>query len=287
MKFTNMLNITQSQNSNTILFTTDNKVTGTLMDVIEYFTFSHNYNPDLRLIVLASGNFLKIKEMICNTVKFRYHQEDILNAMYIFPKSLFYRIALSIRFRKLFVFDLLTVLLLKQLKIFPSKQIFYITEYTTEKYFLKSKFSKITYVTEMPFCKADIKYRLKFFFDIFPKYKNFDNKLYVNYPLGDISNVKYLIHTSKEILEKQISSDKVDYNIHKKFNEYLYIKSPFWFDTHPRLFHESEFYGKKYSYINRSNIKDGSWYRYYDLKENGLKNRNMSKDDYLINEMIT
>ncbi|MEM3264944.1 MAG: hypothetical protein QXH07_03205 [Thermoplasmata archaeon] len=160
------------------------------------------------------------------------------------------------------------------------------TELTTNEYVNLNSKLPIEYWSEMPFCYTTKKYYIKSYFDIYPQISTPEDSFYVTYPRGSIKEVQDIVNqyntNHKLILEK---GSTIEYNLQDKFNEFLYIKSPYWFDTHPRLFLECEYYGKPYYYVNKLNVKDGSWYRYYEVKENGLKNHTLTIDDDIVKEL--
>jgi len=69
-------------------------------------------------------------------------------------------------------------------------------------------------------------------------------------------------------------------NFFETFSEYNYVHRRW--DNQPRLILEAAYYGKKITYSNPNNIKDGSYYRYKDLKKHGLINRYLDSTDEII-----
>ena len=69
------------------------------------------------------------------------------------------------------------------------------------------------------------------------------------------------------------------------FNHYIYYQNLVFFDNHPRIFLECAYYGKTMEYFNKG-LKDGSYYRWKDYQEYGLKGRQFSKDDEVIRKFI-
>jgi hypothetical protein len=258
-----------------------NNLPGSFFDSLEYFLFAQQYNKELEYYIFIDKK--SIKQKILDVIKYRYIPINInWDKFHIVHYNYYKREFILKKIKKLFFFDMISLKFLKYM-IPNVEKIYYITELTYPESF-KLHYKRTIYCSEMPFCYADKKIKLKFFFDIYKNFNEIKNNILVSYPNGDLEEVKDIIgNIKKPILEK---NNNFFPDIHKHFNEYLYIKSPYWFDTHPRLFHECYFYGKKYHYINTLRIKDGSWYRYYDLQENGLKDRIMNKDDWLIQEMI-
>ncbi len=149
-------------------------------------------------------------------------------------------------------------------------------------------------------------YRQKINFDIFKKYQKFENNAFITLvSKGIISNnilkneilpllkneQKLIISIKKEQISLINKNDKYIFitehpkNFHQLFNTYIYYHTGY-FDPHPRLFHECVFYNKKIIYINKENIKDGGYYRYYDAINNKLKNHSLDINDEIIQKMI-
>jgi hypothetical protein len=193
-----------------------------------------------------------------------------------------FQISISRKFKHLILLEYTTLENFKH--ILNSENIIIVSENTSESYFLKRP--NVTYYTEMLFCYKDVDYKIKSYFDIYKPITNFENRLYVNYPKGNIEEVIDTVRKyskDKEILDKERNSNP---NIHEEFSEFLYIKSPYWFDTHPRLFLECVYYHKPYYYENEYNIKDGSWYRYHEIKEEGIQNHILDENDEIFRTIL-
>jgi hypothetical protein len=139
----------------------------------------------------------------------------------------------------------------------------------------------------MPFHYKDHDYRMKCLFDRYRKLGEVKKGTYVNSPRN--SNFDFLhnlvgFNIPLPFIVK--SKTKHEENLFEKFTHYLYYHADKWFDPHPRLFLECKFYGKKIFYINPKQIKDGSWFRYKDIEENGLHERTLNKDDEIIRQLI-
>lgn len=129
-------------------------------------------------------------------------------------------------------------------------------------------------------------YQQKINFNIFKKYDRFENNAFLTcvskgipHPeqLEEILSYlepeqKLLVSLKKgQVLEhnKIIPLFEHPQNFHALFNTYIYYHTGY-FDPHPRMFGECEFYNKKIIYINKDNIKDGGYYRFFN-KENIIK----------------
>jgi hypothetical protein len=254
---------------------------GSLIDTLEYYQFFRERSDEVYLLFVTNLPKDKLFHFVKNIVDNKYTRFQFDHVVF---ESIFeFQIRLARQFKYLITLEYTTLENFKHM--LNAKNIIIVSENTSQKYFLKRP--NVTYYTEMPFCYKDIDYKIKLYFDIYKKIDNFKDKLYVNYPKGNIEEVidiakKY--SNDKEILDKESNHNA---NIHEEFSEYLYIKSPYWFDTHPRLFLECEYYHKPYYYVNELNIKDGSWYRYYEIKERGIQDHILDENDEIFRTIIS
>lgn len=262
------------------------KMMGSLFDSIEYYAEILKYNPDVHLLLAPfhTCNHEKVLNQLKDIIDQRYNYDfDLMkNIGFINLKNNF----LKYHFNNVVTFDLGSPRQFKKFFV-RANNVFIVSELTSDDYFYKSKINKVTYFSEMPFCYSDVPYKMKMAFQHFKHFDSFKNNLYINYPKADyledekITNVVNFYN--KPILVKDA---KPLYDLHKHFDEYIYFQSDAWFDTHPRLFHESKFYKKSYMYYNYSNVKDGAYYRYYDSIQEPLKMRELTKDDEIVQRMI-
>ncbi|HPZ24114.1 MAG TPA: hypothetical protein PLC25_04680 [Bacilli bacterium] len=146
-------------------------------------------------------------------------------------------------------------------------------------------------------------YRQKINFAIFKRYDHFENNAYMTCVSKGIPNdeqleeiLSYLQPEQKLLMSlkkgQTINHPKIvvlyehPKDFHSLFNTYIYYHVGY-FDPHPRLFHECIFYGKKIIYINKKNVKDGGYFRYYDAITNGLKNVWLDENDEIIKNMLS
>jgi len=281
-------------------FGEDIKLMGSLFDAIEYFLIIQQFNKDFKILLspfyvgaykqeFKRNSNLSLNDHLLSEVF------KIINARYIIDDPSCFdnieiidlnKLILTHDFNKVLLLDMATPKKLKK-SFIRAKEVHIITELTTEEYFYTSKHNKVVYHTEMPFCYSDIPYTIKFAFDLYKPINKFKESLYVNYPKKDPlkeEQIKELVLSfNKPLFSKNYQENF--YNLHELFNEYVYIKSDAWFDTHPRLFHECKFYGKPFYYHNFLNVKDGSYYRYYAAKEESWKDRNLDKNDTIVKIM--
>jgi len=258
------------------------KLTGSIFNAFEYYLTTLESNPSFCLYFVNISN--RDLEYLYSVFENRYDLEGIDYKKNIISVSYKKITHLTFKLNKVLVLDYGTVLSLK--KIIIPKEIIVICEKTElEEYRFSLKKPKITYYGEMPFQYRDIPYRMKLGFKWFKKLKHVKEGVYINSPFNnDFSFLKNIpLPKNKPIIFKK--DEHLD-NLFEHFDEYIYYHADKWFDPHPRLFLESAFYGKKITYYNNFGIKDGSYYRYKDLMENGLKDRTLSKDDEIIKLLI-
>lgn len=259
---------------------------GCLYNAIEYFIEIYRHNPDIHLVLYKSHRFTaSVTKIIRDIIEFRYDISD-----YSFMDNVV-------------VVDNLTILLLhnkfnkilsmcssthKAFKVSPvrANKVIIIPGYTDKEHYYQSDTIDVKYYSEMPFCKHDVPYKMKMLFNSFRSFESYENNLYVNHPYSDISKNKYAMRVLESFDKPRlVKNDKFIYDLHRHFNEYVYIKSDVWFDPSPRLFHESKFYGKPYHYFNECGVKDGSWYRYYGSLDENISDRDLSGDDEIVQLM--
>jgi hypothetical protein len=166
-----------------------------------------------------------------------------------------------------------------------SEKIIVLSDFHTDKkeFMYDKEKQNVIYYGEMPFVYKDISYNMKFLFNRFKKLKVVKNNIYVNSPFNkDRSFIKNL-NLNRNVIFKSISH--LD-NMFEQFDTYIYYHANKWFDPHPRLFHECFFYDKEIKYINDHGVLDGGYYRWVDLKKNGLKNRYLNENDEVVKEFL-
>ncbi len=261
---------------------------GSLFDSIEYFVEIYKYNKDVHLLInifplTIPTNNLDIIRQIKELIVLKYNYTD-LSFFDNIHSIRFKEIFLRTHFNKVAVFDLGSPKLFKQF-ILRCNEVYVVSELTDKEHFYESKFNKVLYFTEMPFCYSDIPYKIKMAFKHFRQYQTISDNLYINYPRAQPTQqvLDIVSQHNKPLLVKDNNSY---FDLHRHFNEYIYFQSPYWFDTHPRLFHECKFYDKPYHYYNFDNVKDGSYYRYHDSLTEQLSSRELTRDDEIVMRMI-
>ena len=254
---------------------------GSIINVFEYFLCAYEYNPDIKLIFLDCQQHFY--DHFIRTIRDRYDLtgldgfED--NILQIPRKTL-----LRTRFGRALVLDYGSIPKIKG--CLCAKDFLMITEVLPEEkdFILDKNLYNVTYYGEMPFHYRDKEYRMKMLLSRMKTLNKVESAIYVNSPHNDdFSFLEDLDLPDKPILlKKRLHQD----NLFELFDTYLYYHANKWLDPHPRLFVECAHYNKEIIYYNMYGIKDGSYYRYHDVKENGTRDRNLTKDDEIIKRLI-
>jgi hypothetical protein len=270
-----------SYDSAIIYYLYNSNLNGSIINAYEYFLCAFEYNPDIKLI-FVDGDRYSI-DHFTRMVKDRYTLEGVENFennVIIFPR----RELMWKRFGRLLTLDYGSVHKLKGL--ISTRDLIVITEVKPddEDMIFSKELYPVTYYGEMPFHYWDVEYRMKFLFDRYKPLKHVNEAIYINSPSNkDLTFLEEIDLPDKPILVKERQHKN---NLFESFDTYVYYHANKWFDPHPRMFLECAFYEKDIYYFNKYNIKDGSYYRYEDLKKNGLKNRTLTKDDEIIRKLI-
>jgi len=259
----------------------NNRLTGSVINLFEYFLKIYELNKEAEIIFI-NGNVIDIKNLL-KIVYDRYNIDDLKgfeNNIRIVSR---YKM-MAEKLENVLILDYGTISKTKGF-ISPKNLIVISEKYTSDpNFFFSKELYNVTYYGEMPFHYRDKEYRMKFLFDRYKKLKNVDEAIFLNSPHNhDFSFVEDLELPDKPIIYKTRSHRD---NLFEKFDTFVYYHADKWFDPHPRLFVESKFYDKDIIYFNHPNIIDGSYYRYNDVLENGIDNRNMTKNDEVIGQLI-
>jgi hypothetical protein len=254
-------------------------INGAFIDAFEYFIATLEQTPVYFLVINCSP--LQLKKLF-DVLENRYILDDINWKDFVItmdrPPEL-----IRYNFETALVVDYSTIN--KTKGILRADKIIVISDlHTDHKDFMYDKrLQNVIYYGEMPFVYKDYQYTMKMLFHRFPPLTKVEEGIYVNAPFKN--NPEFISTLTLPDKPMVYKTHQHWYNMFEKFDTYLYHHTD-WFDPHPRLFHECYFYGKKIIYQNPDGIKDGSWYRMKDLKENGLKNRYLNKDDEVVKEFL-
>lgn len=256
-------------------------ITGTVLNVFEYFIALFERDPSVKLCILNGEKNILEKQI--NIVEDRCDLSDLNYKENIFflPKNKI----IHQRFQTILVLDYNTIHFTRGLIL--ANKIVVIQEKRThlKEYQYDDKICNCIYYGEMPFVKRHKEYTMKFLFHRYKDIKKTKEGIYINTPRSnDLSFLERIQLPEKPILFK----DRINHleNLFTQFDTYVYFHANKWFDPSPRLFVESSFYGKDIYYFNEPNIIDGSYYRYHDVINNGVNHRYFSDEDEIIKEFI-
>lgn len=251
------------------------RISGVVINCLEYFFTIYEQNPEIKLYILNANE--NIRQELIELSENRYYLDDLKFWQENFIPIKYSKIIRE-KFNKVLVVDYETVN--KTCNLLRADEIIQIQEDDNYKF----PHEKVKIFGEMPFHYKDVQYKMKMMFSRYRNIKKSKEGIYVNSPRNrNWDFLKYIDLPDKPIVYKERSH--LD-NMFEQFDTYLYWHANTWFDPHPRLFHESYYYGKKIMYYNHPKVKDGGWYRYHDMLENGLAGRILTKNDEIVREFI-
>jgi hypothetical protein len=260
------------------------ELTGSTINAVEYYLAIYEHNPSIKLMLLNCDEYWRNE--ILKIIRDRYNLEDLVNwENNIICSDLFSIIKQE--FDRVLVIDFSTIK--KTRPVLKAKKLIVLQEkYTHLRPYTYDSLNSndIIRYGEMPWQETDYWYRMKMLFSRFKKLRFVEKRVYINSPRNnDLSFVKELKLKlgGRPIIYKK---RKHMNNLFEHFDMYVYYHADTWFDPHPRLFVECAYYDKKIKYINKFNIKDGSYYRYWDVRAKGIENRTLSKDDEIVREFL-
>lgn len=254
-------------------------LTGTIFNVFEYYLTILEHNPDIKLIMVNGPD--DIWDTYSAIYEDRYYLDgiDYRKGMLVMNYDEFKRI----NFDKVLVLDFGSIPIINT--YINSKEIIVVSElHTDNPVYMFKKNQNAIYYGEMPFVYKDIDYRMKLGFDRFKTVNQCDEAIFVSSRAEKrVIKEKLKLLPNKPVYQKSMEHL---FGFFTKWDEMLYIRTDKWYDPHPRIFLECAFYGKKMHYFNDENVKDGGWYRWKDVQENGIKDRTLSKEDEIIRQFI-
>ncbi len=264
-----------------IYHTYNNRLNGSIINVFDYFLCAYEHNPDIKLIFLNGTK--EYVDHFKRAIEDRYDLTGLdgyENNILILPKTRLLRT----KFGRVLLVDYGSIPPIKGLLV--AKNMMIITEVLPfwNDFILNKDLYNVTYYGEMPFHYWDKEYRMKMLLSRMKPLKNVQSGIFVNSPHNhDFSFIEDLDLPDKPLVYKTRTHQD---NLFELFDTYLYYHADKWFDPHPRLFVECTYYGKEILYYNKLDIRDGSYYRYRDVMKNGIEDRDLSKDDEIIKQLI-
>jgi len=262
-------------------------ISGAIIDAFEYYIAILEHNPDMKMFLIDFD--IDFKQYLFDIIEEKYYVDDLKWKENIISIKRFSIV--NYTFNKVLIIDYTTINKLRG--ILRANDINVITEITvisdlhTDKpeFMFRKDLYDVTYYGEMPFVYKDKQYRMKLLFDRMKKITGTRRGYYVNSPGND----KYDFIEDLDLSPKipvYFKQEEHFKDLFEFFNIFIYYHANKYFDPHPRLFLECFYYDKTILYYNRHNIKDGSYYRYNDIRKNGLEDRFLSKNDEIVRLFI-
>lgn len=265
-------------------------INGAIIDAFEYYIAILEHNPDFKLYMPGfTDRYLSFLKPI---FKERYYLDDLDWESNIVLLPL--RGTVRYKFDKVLILDYGSISRLKGILV--SKEIIILSDlYTdTEEFMFRKDLYNTTFYGEMPFVYKDHQYKMKMLFNRYKPLTSSIKGYYVSAP-GELNGEPLSEFEKEEILKTicfrkdcpvYFKKENHMNNFFENFDVYIYYHRNKYFDPRPRLPVESVFYGKHVRYLNNHNVKDGSYYRFQDLKENGISDRILSKNDEIVRQFI-
>lgn len=234
---------------------------GALVDAIEYYLYSKSINKDIKLVFIEHPNYFNVRTVIKNIIDERYNLGfDWADGVVYWNSHIK---LIENRYDNILVFDYTT---LEHVPIMRGTKIHILYDHEPSKkrlYNILNMHDHIRIYNEMPFGIGE-KYYMKFAFSLYK-------------PLTTSTETSFIDKKEGRIVME-----------HKKglfdFGIYEYIHDGT-FDRRPRMIIEASFYNKQIIYDNKQNTRDGSYYRFHDLKMNGVDHRFLTPDDEIIKQL--
>lgn len=265
-------------------------INGSVIDTFEYFYTAWEQENNIKFILIGAN--LESLNFIKDFIQKRYNIDTCVLDSIIGLKV---RDFIINKFTSIYCSDSNTMQMFNNNLPLQSKYKHIITEFNDDKFVFKNR-EGVIYYSEMDQNRipGDEYYYTKMRFDIIKAPSFHKPILYVNAPKYGSNkfndNIKFLKHIqqtlNKNNLKKYITKGPGNTpNIFEEFSHYLYIKTKNWEDPRPRMFHECYYFNIPIEYYNIYN-KDGSYYRYHELIQNGLENRFLNKNDTIIQRIL-
>lgn len=263
-------------------------INGAIVDVFEYYFAILEHNKDIKLFLIDFSN--EFADYLISLMEERYYLDDLNWKENIVRIKRFNTVKYN--FERVLVIDYSTINRLRG--ILKAKNLDVITEITvvsdlhTDKpeYMFHKDLYNVTYYGEMPFVYKDKEYRMKLLFDRFKPLGEVQDGYYIHSPRNnqvDELPRRLGLNLKMPVYFKQESHMK---NFFEYFKTYIYYNCGNYFDPHPRLPLEALYYNKIVHYHNPTKVKDGSYYRFEDLRQNGLEERSLTKNDEIVRRFI-
>jgi len=250
------------------------KINGTLFYCFEYFIFLNQYkDTTLYLTNIDEEYLLHLKELFTQRYNF---DTELLNKITLLNGI---REMYDVKLEKALYLDVKTFMTIGM--FFKCDTIIYSNEWIDKP---TSKVKDIKLFGYYDYQNFDVKEKLKFHFGIYAPIPKTDTKTAFVSGLNADENVviNNLNITEKNYIFKPI--DRAIDDLFMKFDVLYYYHSAF--DKNNRLIPECFFYNKEVKITYTDLPKDSIYYRYNDIKENGIGAYTLDENDLLIKEML-
>jgi len=252
---------------------------GALFDVLDYYLFAKSINKDIKLILIRSKNYMD-EDQLYRHIMNRYNLQDGWKDGIIWLKKSYQLV--SMKFKNIIVMDYFTTKILK----YTNAEKFHLMYDHDKEYieYYKSciKDKRFEIYNEMPFGIGNIHYKLKIPVHLYKQPEKSKPNCYINCSggksLSELERAKKL--TDKNLL---VLSNVPD-NFFELWDTYMYIHDGKYFEPRCRLLLEAKMFHKKIIYDNIYEIRDGSYYRWKEIKnlKKLPKQRVLTEEDKLI-----
>jgi len=253
---------------------------GALFDVLDYYLFAKSINKDIKLVLILTKNYMTEDEL-SRHIENRYvgipddWKDDI-----IWLKG--YWQLVSMKFKNIVVMDYFTTEILKYTKAEKNHLIYDHDKKYIEYYKSCVEDRRFIVYNEMPFGVGNIHYKLKIPVNLYRQPKKSSSACYINCSGG--KSLSELERAKKLTDKKLLILDYIPDNFFELWDTYIYIHDGKYFEPRCRLLLEAKMFGKEIIYNNIYGIKDGSYYRYKEIKNKKElpKNRILTRDDLIM-----
>jgi len=249
------------------------KINGTLFYCFEYYIFLKQFIDINFYIVNISPDDLELIKTIFSQ-KYNVVPKDIIS---IKPTELY-----ELNLDKTLILDVMSFYDCKE---FLTNQIYCFSNDGHPMFRYKKANRKVTYYGSYDFQNYDIFTYLKFNFNIFKPITT--NKSGVFISCMDETYIKDKMSIYETKFQKPIIIKKTNSGIGNIFDyvdavHYVHMQ----FDKNNRIIPEAFYYGRDITIEETSSFADSIKLRYNDIKENGLDNYTLTKEDVIIKEFL-
>jgi hypothetical protein len=293
-------------------------INGALFDVLDYYLYAKYLKKKTKLVLIKTQNFMTPEE-VYKQIESRYVLKNIKWKEDIIWIDNHWKMP-SLKFNNLVVMDYYTTGILKYTKANHYHLIYDHNDFFTERYKDYIKRSNYTIYNEMPFGIENVVYKLKIPTNLYkiPLIRDCEKNCYINCNRKSISELERALNlTDKNILITNYRQLLHELNVNrnplgnsfdrfvekcnrvkvvkyapeyffKLWDTYMYIHDGKYFEPRCRLLLEARMMKKKIIYDNQYDIRDGSFYRWNEIKRRKRlpKDRILTEKDLIIGGVL-